>query len=165
MTPVQAEVDQVLVQLGLIGKEIINPVNGKPITTYENAPFSVAVGDEPAIVWLPAPMAEDWNTGGESETWITGLEQRDYVGLMLVKGIGQGLSGEAFGMVTPYFKLLRDAYEAHQTLKGLAGVLKVLYMGDDGVHANIQYAGIDYYGTRARVRIQTAVNVQFATGE
>lgn len=162
-----ANVDAVLRQLSIISREIINPLNSQPITTYENPPFSVAVGDEPAIVWLPAPMADDWQIYGESETYIAGQETRDYVGLLLVKPKGQGLSGEAFGLVTPYFAQLRDVLESHRDLGGLLGVRAdgVIYRGDDGAHGDIDYAGIPYYGTRAMLRVITVVQVPIAQGE
>lgn len=160
-----ANVDEVLAQLATISREIINPISQQPITTYENAPFSVSPGDEPAIVWLPGPMAENWDTLGESETYIAGLETRDYIGLLLVKPKGQGLSGEAFSLVTPYFAQLHDVLESHQTLAGLAGIQSVNYRGDDGVHGDLEYAGLAYYGTRAHLRIVSVTQVKIAQGE
>lgn len=129
---------------------------------YENAPDSIPATDLPAFINLPGPE-QLVGEGGDDEIG-EGLSTRTYYGVLLVAPFGTGISGEKFGDTTPFFARVRDTMMRYQAL-GLANALRLIYRGDSGVLADIQYAGASYYGIRFTVDITGRFRVNYAAGE
>jgi hypothetical protein len=132
------------------------------IGAYESAPDSIPATDLPAFINLPGPE-QLVGEGGDDEIG-EGLSTRTYYCVLIVAPFGTGISGEKFGDVMPFFTRVRDTFMRYQAL-GLANALRLVYRGDSGVLADIQYAGNSYYGIRFSVDIAGLFRVNYAQYE
>ena len=112
---------------------------------YAEAPDTIE-GNLPAFVNVP----------GQS-TWTCAL---------YIAQRGEGIEGEIIRRCYPFFDLVRDALQGHQSLGGVKGVLKVTYQGDNGIaFERLKYQNLIYSGIVFRLQITSRVTSAIAPGE
>lgn len=160
-----ADVTDVLPRIALIEREVINPVTSLPVKAYDSAPFSISSNDLPCFVNLAGPMTEDWDVrAGEDGLYKEGYESRVYLCTLYIVASGTGIPGEPYALCEPYFALVRNTLQSHQSLKQLPGIHRVNFLGDDGARVRT-YGGQGYYSVAFRLQIIGRVRVRYAAGE
>lgn len=131
---------------------------------FEDPP-DAAPSDLPCFINFPgASNLANWPYSDEEAAEAN--ETRAWECRLLVAARGTATIGEVIRRCKPFYDLVRDAFQGHQQINSTAGVLKVTYLGDNGLSFNrLNYAGQMYSGIIFRVQIVTRVRSPYAPGQ
>lgn len=150
-----ADVPQVLTQLALIQAEILDPVSGKAIITYENVPYTISVADMPLMVNYVGMLTGSVLTGADNFAREFN-ETRVYNMILYHSPKGSGVEGEKMGLLAPYFPLIYNKFGSYPHLKNLAGALDSKIVGDSGMTI-VSFVGQDYFGVRFSLQVTSKI--------
>ena len=120
------------------------------------------IADMPCIFFIPGAMTPEWTQPGEDEDAIEGFLNRAYNGILIVAPLGAGVTGEMIAKTIPFFDTLIEAYMSYPELKANGYITGVQYQADSGATGAININGVDYYGIRFTVVIQTRERINYA---
>lgn len=163
--------DIVLPALAEIETEIevtLNPTPGPGLTltafAFETAPNSVS-GNLPCFVNLPTSSNLDEVQGGEDERGIDVVDIQNITATLYVAGAGTGTPGEKFGQCEAWIPAALAVFVSHPALKLAAGVIRLRYLGHNGIRGDLVYGGQQYYGISFRLQTSVRLRINWAAGE
>lgn len=156
-----ADVEEIRERLAMIQRTIEGVKRA-----YEYAPQSLPPSDLPAFVNFVGPSMENWQALGSNYD----QEGRTFIMRLFVKGVQQGVDGEAEKACEPFLERVRDAFSGRPGLglghssgsagRPLDGVMGAYLAGDSGISPML-YAGEEFLGTEFRLHVQQVVGVTY----
>lgn len=158
-----AEVNDILAQLAVVQRELIDPVSGRAIVAFENVPYIINTADMPLFVNFAGALNRNDVAGSDHEA-RTFNETRNYTVVLYHSPFGAGVEGEKSGLLSPFFKMVYDKFGAYPHLKNLGGVLDAKLISDSGM-ATVRFANQDYFGVRFTLQVISKIRRPFGDGE
>jgi hypothetical protein len=159
-----AEVYEVMAQLAIIQREIIDPLSNKNMISFDNAPYTISVADMPLFVNFPGPLNMN-QLAGSDEKGREFNETRIYTMNLFHSAVGTGIEGEKIGLLTPYFHLVYNKFGQYPHLKALAGVMDAKLIADSGINGNLQFSGQKYFGIRFSLQVLSRTRRTLGEGD
>jgi hypothetical protein len=149
------EVPDVLAQIALIQKEIVNPLGGQ-VNSYTDAPYTISTMDMPLFINYVGNLVSN-ELRGSDEMGREFLETRNYSMNLFLAPYASGIEGEKISQLTPYFPLVYKLFGSYPHLNSLGNVTKSQLVSDSGVLPNLKFSGQEYFGVRFTLQVQTLV--------
>ena len=159
-----AEVSNILAQLSVIQREIINPQTGQPIVSFENVPYVINTADMPLFVNFAGPLTNNALIGSDDLARDFN-ETRIYNMLFYLAPYGTGVEGEKTGLLTPYFSLVYMLFGKYPHLKQLPGALDARLAADSGTSTLQEFIGQKYFGIRFSLQVTSKVRRPLGSDE
>jgi len=156
-------VTDILARIALIQREIISPEFNRPLTAYDNIPFTLSNMDMPLFVNWIKPMNKS-DIIGEDARGRDFNETTNYDMVMYHSSFTAGVSQEKSGLLTPYFDLVLNKFGAYPHLKGLIGILDSQIISHSGA-TTVNFVGQSYNGIRFTLAVVTKVRRPLASLE
>ncbi len=158
-----AEVQDILIRLAAIQRELIDPVSGLPLVAFDNVPYIVNTADMPLFVNFAGALNRNDVAGSDHEA-RTFNETRNYTMVLYHSPFGSGVEGEKSGLLSPFFKMVYDKFGAYPHLKNLGGVLEAKLISDSGMTV-VRFSNQDYFGVRFTLQVVSKIRRPFGDGE
>ena len=150
-----AEVNNVLAQLAIIQREIMNPLTGTPIVAYDNVPYVINSADMPLFVNLAGPLQSNQFSGADEQAREFN-EIRNFKMNLYYAAYGTGVEGEKFGLLTPFFPLVYGKFGSYPHLKQLAGTLDARLINDTGM-TTLDFSGHKWFAVSFTLQVISKV--------
>ena len=151
MTVKRGSVDEVMAELAVIEREILDPVSGKAVVAYENVPYTISAADMPLFVNYVGALTNSEMIGSDEDA-RTYNDTRNYILTLYHSPFGAGVEGEKMGLLTPYFASVYDTFAKYPHLKMLGGVLDSKIISDSGMTI-VNFVSQQYYGVRFTLQV------------
>lgn len=165
MTVLTPTIDPQLAALAALESTISAVVSGVTYTIkgYADPPDTIE-GNLPACINIPLASNDTW--GMSDDAGAEANELRNWEVRLYVIERGSATLPEAFRRCKPFYDLMRDLFQAHQSLNRTRHVLQVTYLGDSGLQFNrMIYERVIYSGVIFRVRTLARVRTLYAADE
>ena len=151
-----ADIENILPQIATIEREIINPVIGSGIYVYDDIPYSINTANMPLFINFPGNLVESVVIA-RNRTARVFKETRDYGLSFFLAGYAQGVEGEKWHKLQPYFKLVYAKFGGYPTLKNLGGVFDARLTADTGMNQLLEFIGQNWFGCKFTLRVVSQV--------
>jgi hypothetical protein len=153
----------VLARLAVIQREIISPELNRPVTAYDNVPFTISNMDMPLFInWVKTMTKSD--IIGEDAKGRDFNETTNYDMVLYHSSFTAGISQENAGLLTPYFDLVLNKFGSYPHLKGLNGVLDAHIISHSGA-TTVTFLSQPYNGIRFTLAVIAKVRRPLASLE
>ena len=149
------EVNDIMARLALIEQEIIDPVSGQAIITYENVPYTISAADMPLFVNFVGNLSQSVVAGSDDQARDFN-DTRNFTLTLYHSPYAAGIEGEKMGLLTPYFPLVYNKFGAYPHLKMLGGILDAKLIADSGMTV-VTFAGNQYFGVKFTLQVISKV--------
>lgn len=150
-----AEVNNVLTQIAVIQREIIDPQSSRALVAHENVPYTISAADMPLFVNFVGPLSQNQLMGSDERAREFN-EVRAFTMTLYHSPFGSGIEGEKMGLVTPFFSLVYQKFGLYPHLKNLGGVVDAKLVADSGMTV-VTFGSQDYYGVRFTLQVTSRV--------
>ena len=139
-----AEVSNILAQLAVLQREVVDPQSGHPLVAYDNVPYIINTADAPLFVNFAGALVKN-EFSGSDERAREFNEVRNYKMNLYHSVFATGVEGEKAGLLTPFFALIYAKFGSYPHLKNLGGVLDARLIADSGM-VTLEFAGHSWFG-------------------
>lgn len=153
----------ILTQLAVIQRLANDPVTGLPIYAYDNPPYAALTSTTMPLFINYVDKMTDAKEMSSDNLGIDYDETWQYKMNLYLAQYGQGVEGEKYGLLTPYFGIIQDLFGAYPHLKALYGVRKAKIIQITG--GTISFADDPYFGIQFVLQVVARTRRLFAKGE
>ena len=152
----ETSIVNILTQLAVIEREIVDPATGAPFTAYDNVPYAINTADMPLFINLIGPLINAQAMGSD-EDGRERLETRIYKLAFYLAPFSTGIEGEKYGQLALLYEYIFTGLGKYPHLKGLYGVIDCQIIADTGAKGDLEFMGNRYFGIQYSAQITTRV--------
>ena len=154
-TMANASVTNILSQIATVEREIINPVSGSAIYAYDEIPYTISTADMPLFVNFPGQLLSNEKLA-TNRKYVVYKETRNFKLSLFIGSYGQGVEGEKFEELNPYFDLVYNKFGSYPHLKNMGGIQSSKLIADTG-DGTLEFIGSMWFGSAFTLQVVSKV--------